>query len=421
MSLILFINIILFILYFIFGDKKLNHFLGNIIKQKKNIKINKILSNDKNKNWLFKYSIETKKSEKIKNIKKKNKKSNKKSKNIFQLNKYNINQNIKNNNVLNFQKKISSPPKKILLSNISSKLNVNNIINKSETNNIITSKDSYKKNKQKKIKKNKRQQKLNKNSEINKKINNNATELKTFKKKNNILNTKKPKFTNEELNNMKYTIALIYDKRTYLEYYWSLLKTKHLILRILFNKEDYNLITLKIALFFVSFSLYFSVNGFFFYDDTMHKIYIDNGYYDIIYQIPILIYSTIISSFINFIMKRLSISEQKILEIKKEKNIIKIKEAFKKVLIKCKIQFIFFFIFNFLLILFFWYFISCFCSVYKNTQIILINDTLISFGLSMIYPFGLNLLPGLFRIPSLRVKKKDKECLYKASTLFSLI
>ena len=80
-----------------------------------------------------------------------------------------------------------------------------------------------------------------------------------------------------------------------------------------------------------------------------------------------------------------------------------------------------FFIFNFLLILFFWYFISCFCSVYKKTQIILINDTLISFGLSMIYPFGLNLLPGLFRIPSLRVKKKDKECLYKVSTLFSLI
>ena len=32
MSLILFINIILFILYFIFGDKKLNQFLGNIIK-----------------------------------------------------------------------------------------------------------------------------------------------------------------------------------------------------------------------------------------------------------------------------------------------------------------------------------------------------------------------------------------------------
>ena len=263
--------------------------------------------------------------------------------------------------------------------------------------------------------------KKSKNIFFNKKINNNAKELKIFKKKNNILNKKKPKFINEELNNMKYTIALIYDKRTYLEYYCSLLKTKHLILRILFNKEDYNLLTLKIALFFLSFSLYLSVNGFFFYDDTMHKIYVDNGYYDILYQIPIFIYSTVISSFIKIIMKRLSLSEQKILKIKRGKNINKIKETFKKLLIRCKIQFTFFFIFNFLLILFFWYFISCFCSIYINTQKILINDTLISFGLSMLYPFGLTLLPGLFRIPSLRAKKKNKECLYKVSTLFSLL
>ena len=52
---------------------------------------------------------------------------------------------------------------------------------------------------------------------------------------------------------------------------------------------------------------------------------------------------------------------------------------------------------------------------------ILINDTLISFGLSMLYPFGLNLLPGFFRIPALRSKKKDKKCLYTLSTYIALI
>ena len=70
---------------------------------------------------------------------------------------------------------------------------------------------------------------------------------------------------------------------------------------------------------------------------------------------------------------------------------------------------------------FFWYFISCFCAVYKNTQIILIKDTLISFAISMLYPFGLNLFPGCFRIPALRSPKKDKKCLYKASGLIALI
>ena len=71
--------------------------------------------------------------------------------------------------------------------------------------------------------------------------------------------------------------------------------------------------------------------------------------------------------------------------------------------------------------LFFWYFISCFCAVYKNTQMILIEDTLVSFALSMIYPFGLNLLPGMFRIPALRAVKKDKKCFYKISMILALI
>ena len=70
---------------------------------------------------------------------------------------------------------------------------------------------------------------------------------------------------------------------------------------------------------------------------------------------------------------------------------------------------------------FFWYYISCFCAVYKNTQIILIEDTIISFTLSMLYPFGLNLIPGMFRIPALRSDKNDKQGLYKISLYIALL
>ena len=52
---------------------------------------------------------------------------------------------------------------------------------------------------------------------------------------------------------------------------------------------------------------------------------------------------------------------------------------------------------------------------------ILIKDTLVSFGLSMLYPFGLNLLPGFFRIPALRAKNNDKKLMYKISGLIALI
>ena len=85
------------------------------------------------------------------------------------------------------------------------------------------------------------------------------------------------------------------------------------------------------------------------------------------------------------------------------------------------IKFIIFFILCLMFMAFFWYFISGFCAVFSNTQIILIKDTLISFGLSMLYPFALNLLPGFFRIPALNAKFRDKDCLYKISTLVALI
>ena len=39
----------------------------------------------------------------------------------------------------------------------------------------------------------------------------------------------------------------------------------------------------------------------------------------------------------------------------------------------------------------------------------------------MLYPFGLNLLPGFLRIPALKAQKKDKKLLYKLSTLVALI
>ena len=153
----------------------------------------------------------------------------------------------------------------------------------------------------------------------------------------------------------------------------------------------------------------------------MHKIHEENGTFNLIYQIPQILYSSIITTVINMILKLLSLSEKNILVLKQE-NEINLAMRKSKTIEKClRIKFIIFFLLSNLFLFFFWYFISCFCAVYTNTQIILIKDTLVSFGLSMLYPFGLNLLPGLFRIPALRTKNKDKKCIYKTSLLISYI
>ena len=178
---------------------------------------------------------------------------------------------------------------------------------------------------------------------------------------------------------------------------------------------------MKISLLILSFSLYFTINGFFFSDATMNKINTDHGKYNLLYQIPQMFYSTLISSTINFILKLLSLSEKQILSLRHEKNFSNIQNISNSI-IKClKIKLAFFFVLSFLFMSFFWYFISCFCAVYKNTQNILITDTLISFGLSMIYPFGINLFPGLLRITALRANEKNRKYLYILSGYIALI
>ena len=145
----------------------------------------------------------------------------------------------------------------------------------------------------------------------------------------------------------------------------------------------------------------------------MHKIHENNGAFNIIYQIPQILYSSIASAVINMILKMLSLSEKNILLIKRQNNMnLAVKKS--KYIEKCiTIKFLIFFILSTSLLIFSWYFISCFCAVYTNTQIILIKNTLVSFGMSMLYPFGLNLLPGFFRIPVLRSKKKTKSVYIK--------
>ena len=228
-------------------------------------------------------------------------------------------------------------------------------------------------------------------------------------------------FNNQELNDLEYDLAIDLDKRTYFQYYCSLLKKRHLILFTFFSSDDYNLLTIKISLFLLTFSLYFTIGGFFFTDETMHNVYINNGSFKILYQIPLILYSLFITSFINSILKYLSLSENSIIQLKKENDIDSIMHKAKEQEKILKIKFIIFYICSFIFMLFFWYFISCFCAVYKNTQIILIEDTSMSFVLSMIYPLGLNLVPGFFRITALRAPKRDKKCLYKFSNIIDII
>jgi hypothetical protein len=104
------------------------------------------------------------------------------------------------------------------------------------------------------------------------------------------------KLNDTEINLLLYHEAQELDKRSYFEYYKSLVKTRHLLFFSFFFNKDYNSKIIKINLFFFTFTVNYTVNALFFNDSTMHKIYEDGGKFDFIYQIPQILYSTLISS-----------------------------------------------------------------------------------------------------------------------------
>ena len=62
-----------------------------------------------------------------------------------------------------------------------------------------------------------------------------------------------------------------------------------------------------------------------------------------------------------------------------------------------------------------------FDAVYRNTQYLLLEDTLMSFGFSLISPFIIYLIPGLLRIPALTDPQKNKKCLYICSKIVMML
>ena len=248
-------------------------------------------------------------------------------------------------------------------------------------------------------------------------VNIKSKEQKLIKKHNN-----KKEYTDEEINELNYDLAIKYDKRTYIMYYISLLRTKHHFIFSFFNNNDYNSKIIKYDLFFINFSIYYAVNAPFFNDDLMHKIYESNGSFDFIYNLPQIIYTSLISSALNTLLRLLSLSSKDIIKFKniniKFNQNIKQKENDLK--FKLKVKFMLFFIIGFILLLFFWYYLSIFSVIFKNTQIYLIKDTLISYALSLFYPFLIYLIPGLFRIPALAKPKKKNIYLYKVSKFLQI-
>ena len=228
--------------------------------------------------------------------------------------------------------------------------------------------------------------------------------------------------TDYEFNWLSYEEALKFDKRENCDYYSSLLQNKQLFIFTFCSFNDYNSGVIKKFMFFLSFALHYTVNALFFTENNFHQIYIDDGQFNFGYQFPYILISAIIANLIMRLMLHfLVLTDKDVLMVKlQEKKELAI-DMKQKVLKYIVIKFSIFFVLNFILLVLFWYYLTCFNAVYSNTQIYLIENTFISFGLSLFYPFVVNIIPMILRNSALHSDDKKRSCLYKASQIIQVI
>ena len=236
MSVIFLLFIIVIIIHFIIGRKKLHNIILKIIYQKKILKLlnkrgnyEKLNKKIKIKNKSKRFSIKTSQ----KNQKNRNNIKNKQKIGPPPKQKITGNKNIKRSSFINIYNNSASK-----LEEISTKKIQKNIGGSVKMLKSVSPRN--------KIMKNKNKNKLNKNKiSLFKKslpLSMNFPEtIDSEKNKNNIdkANTLLP-LNEQELINLNYEEAISLDKRNYLQYYFSLLKKKHFILFTFYPSKDYN-------------------------------------------------------------------------------------------------------------------------------------------------------------------------------------
>ena len=248
-----------------------------------------------------------------------------------------------------------------------------------------------------------------------------------------------------ELNNMEYIDASNNDKRSCLRTYWSVLKRENYIFITFISCNDYNLFYVKIERFFVILCTEMTMNGLFFVHETMHRKYTENEDFTFVQKLPQFIFTILVTDLIEVLLCYLSMTDKAVYDIKylvrDEKTKIKklekkeneekkkVKENSKKEMgekimdiLECmKRKLVGFFVVTFLLFLFYWYFISAFCAVYQNTQIIFLRDCGITILTSLIDPFIIYAITCILRAISLaKCCKKKLCCVYKLSDIIPI-
>ena len=239
---------------------------------------------------------------------------------------------------------------------------------------------------------------------------------------NNLYN-KKPSESKIILDNYDYEMAIKYDKRKFWRIFYISMLGKGNIINILLFKTPLDLQPLRVILFIFVNSCDLAFNTIFYSNKSISDKYHYQGNNIFIFSLINNLVQSIVSSVISFIIVTLfqhmiesrgsfedifkeeenKLRQNKSYKVSKETKIAilnQIRKIFSN--LKCKITI--FIVLEFSIILFFYYFVTAFCEVYKETQISWIYDFFISFLISLATEILISLLITLFYTLSIRYK-----------------
>ena len=233
------------------------------------------------------------------------------------------------------------------------------------------------------------------------------------------------------LDNFEYEDAIIYDKRSFWRIYLICLFSKENILSTFFLNCPLELKSMRYILFIFVYSCDFALNTIFYFNNKISDKYYYKGHslfwFNLLNNLTISFISFLISFIVVIFLQLLTSSrddfentfkeEEKKLKKNKNykvgnKNKLKIAENIIKINNHLRYKIIAFIMIEIIMILFFYYFVTAFCEVYKETQISWLIDSFISFIIS--FPVELVLSLFICILYLISIKKKIK-ILYKIS------
>ncbi len=207
-----------------------------------------------------------------------------------------------------------------------------------------------------------------------------------------------------ELISLSYNNALKIDNRNRTEYFFSLIKGNIKILSACLNGKDYNIQLVKYSLFVFEIAFTLTINALFYNDEAIYEINQNNDGDSFFKSNARVIYSTLITGFLNLIIKNLAFTHNNIIKLRYYKDVQEVEKEIPKLVKRLKIKYILFLILNILINFTFLYYITAFCAIYPNIQTNLLTDSLKSLLISLSYSVLLSLFSSLLRITSLKKK-----------------